>query len=411
MRHVVVALILALSLAVPVGAAAADPSPAPGAWTIAELPPVAGTDANVHDVAAGPDGLVAIGARITSGSDGPLFPAAPELWTSADGITWTPVDPEGSGVVLGWYRPVLSGPEVGLIAVTHGPSGFVLVGRSAPSRSSAPRISTWRSVDGIAWDAATPEVFPPAARPGALVGTPTGYLAGGVVYGRRAPLAAVWVSADGLRWTRATAEEGFGVGGYIDTMEDPASGGIRSLAPYGDGAIATGLTCFPSFDKESIWAWSGACWGTAWRSEDGLRWSASEAPQTHGEIGQVATLGTRVVATVVVCHTCPPAILVSDDGVTWSFAYGAPVGGGLVELLATGDGFRALLLSGDGTLAVWASPDGSDWTEMAPLPPLPAGTTAVRQAAMSAFGDRLVIVVAAEGDGIRSFAIMGPAGG
>ena len=82
-----------------------------------------------------------------------------------------------------------------------------------------------------------------------------------------------------------------------------------------------------------------------------------------------------------------------------------------MELLATADGFRALLRSDDGTLAVWASADGSGWRPMAPLPALPDGTTWIREAAMSASGDRLVIVVAAEGDTIRSFAISGPAGG
>ena len=168
-------------------------------------------------------------------------------------------------------------------------------------------------------------------------------------------------------------------------MEDPASGGIRAIAPYAEGAIATGLACFPALDEGSRFAWAGRCWGTAWRSDDRLTWFGSDAPQTNGGIGHVAALGTRIVAAAEVCSGCPPAILVSDDGRSWTFAYGSPVGGELVGLLAVDEGFRALLRAEDGTLAVWASDDGSDWVRMAPLPALPGGAVAIRDAAMTAF--------------------------
>lgn len=417
MRTTVVALAIAAALALPAGTAAADPSPAPattdpaagGPWTIAELPPVRGDGALVHAVAAGPDGLVAIGPRVTRAAGDDAYRAWGAAWTSPDGIAWTPVDAQGSGLDLGWYRPVLSGPEVGLVGVASGPGGFVVVGRIGPARLAAQEIAIWRSADGRSWERVTTDAFPAGSRPMTLVGSATGYLAGGVIYGSRAPHGAIWTSPDGNGWTRATAAEGFGIGGYIDTMEDPGSGGIRSIAPYGDGAIATGLACFPSFDERSRFAWSGGCWGAAWRSDDRVAWVASEVPQTHGDIRHVAALGDRVVAAVEICSGCPPAILVSDDGTRWDFAYGAPVGGELVSLVAAADGFRALLRAEGGGLAVWASADGTGWTPMAPLPDLPGDITWVRDAAMTVFGDRLVIVASTEGDTFRSFAIMGPA--
>ncbi|MFO1541396.1 MAG: hypothetical protein ACKOTZ_13285 [Chloroflexota bacterium] len=408
--------LLALTLAAPPVTVAATPDAGPAAWTVTRLPPVRGDAAYVRHIAAGPAGLVAIGLRVGT-TDGQPMRAWGEVWRSADGVSWTAVDPVAGGLALGAYRPVLSGPETGLIDVAAGPDGFVLVGRGTFGPVADRPIAVWRSPDGATWTR-TDARFPAATRPTRLVRGSDGYLLAGVIYGERAPRAAVWSSPDGRMWTRAADDDVFGVGGYIDTMEDPASGGIGALTAVGGGALAVGLACFPSFDR-TRWAWSGGCWGDGWVSPDGTGWADATLPQTAGSYTGAAALGTRAIVTTEICPDCPPAVLVADidvdgDGAPdadapWRVAYGAPVGGRFLAIAAGADAAWILLAGPTGGLHLWRSADGERWAEVPDLPAIPGGATWVAEGDLAIHDGHVVIVASVEAGTPGAWVLRGPA--
>jgi len=407
---------LALALAVPGAAAGASPAPAPDGWTVTPLPPVRGDAATVRHVAAGPAGLVAIGSRVAVTDRQPMR-AWGEVWRSTDGVTWAAVDPVAGGLALGTYRPVLSGPETGLIDVAAGPDGFVLVGRGTFGSALDRPIAVWRSPDGATWTR-TDARFPAATRPTILVPGPDGFLLAGVIYADRAPRAAVWSSPDGAAWTRAADDDVFGIGGYIDTMEDPASGGIGALTAVADGALAAGLGCFPAFD-DSRWAWSGGCWGDGWLSPDGRTWVDAGLPQTTGRYTGAAAIGTRAILTAEICGECPPVVLIADvdadaDGApdaeaAWRVAYGAPVGGRFLALAADADAAWILLADRTGALHLWRSADGERWAEVPDLPAIPGGSTWVAEGDLALHDGHVVIVASVEAETPGAWVLRGPA--
>ena len=407
---------------------ASPPGPASEAndWVVGELPRPEGQDALAVGVAVGPSSFVAVGQRLCDFGEGDAFPCWGGAWTSIDGSTWAAVDARTSGLDLGRFRPATSGPEVGLGGVAHGPGGFVAFGRVA-GEDDRQRSAIWTSADGAAWQRVrTGDAFPAGTRLRTILGTSDGYLLGGVIYGERAPRAAVWSSPDGLTWTRARGRDAFDIGGFIDTGEDPASGGIDAFAVYpgptdgsgslAEGALAVGQACPPSFD-EDIWASSGACWGQLWLSPDGVTWRAGDMPRTFGAISTVATSGERAVVGAPICLSdCPSATLVSDDGGDWRVAYGSPVGGELVALTSAAGRFYALLAVNDPTsgrrsLALWSSDDGEDWRPAAAQPSLPEGLASLYYVDMEAADDRLVVTAAGErvsDEGFASVALLSP---
>jgi hypothetical protein len=406
-----------LVLALAPGAAAQDApgtDTGPDAWTAAILPQLSG-DASVVGVAVGPASMVAVGQRACAPGRAEVWRCWGQAWTSLDGIEWTAVDARASGLGLGLSRPVLSGPEVGLAGVAYGPAGFLAFGRVG--EKGGQQSAVWRSDDGTIWERVTAgDTFPAAARLHTILGAEDGYLLGGAVYYDNAPRAAVWSSADGATWTRARGSEVFEVGGYIDTMEDPASGGINAFALHpgpsdandrlADGVVAVGLASMPSFDRDP-WAWSGACWGQLWRSPDGLAWAKDESgmPRPQGAIRSVAAIGQRLLVDAPICFdTCGSAVLLSEGGADWQVAYGSPVGGELRAMTSQGGRFVALLsvpeTGGHGdTLALWTSDEGTDWTLDPAQPTLPAGGMWFHDVDMAVAGDRLVVTASGDSTG------------
>lgn len=392
---------------------AQSPGPTADGWVSTVLPQSLG-DAYVVGVAVGPSSMVAVGQRACVARRQPGGRCWGQAWTSPDGIDWTAADARTSGLDLGINRPTTSGPEIGLEGVAHGPAGFLAFGRIAVQGGQ--RSAVWRSDDGSTWERLTAaDAFPAAARLRTILGADDGYLLGGVVYHDNAPRAAIWSSSDGTTWTRAQAREVFEIGGYIDTMEDPAAGGINAFALYpgptdstgqlADGVAGVGMACMPSFDEDP-WAWGGACWGQLWRSPDGRTWTKDEGrmPRPHAAIRSLAAVGDRLVVEAPICFDrCGSAVLLSHDGESWQVPYGSPVGGELWALAAQGTRFAALLTVSDAgdavpgdSLAVWLSDDGSDWVVDAthPLPPMDG--ILLFDAAMAVAGDRLVVTASGE---------------
>jgi len=318
--------------------------------------------------------------------------------------------------------------------VAYGPAGFLAFVRVGTGNPRGQRSAIWRSEDGVTWerlsDAGT---FPLGARLRTMLGVDDGYLMGGVIYRDRAPRAAIWSSRDGRTWTlgRGTREDQtFEIGGYIDTLEDPASGGIDAFALYpgngegharsADGVVAVGQACMPSFDEDP-WVWNGACWGQLWRSPDGLTWRKDEGarPRPYGAIRHAASTAERVVVDAPIClEGCASALLLTDDGERWRVAYGSPVDGELQALVSQDGRFRALLTSqevnderGTMSLVLWGSGDGANWALEKSQPTLPVTFSSLADVEMAVARDRLVVTASGEtapdGD-IVSVALLSP---
>jgi hypothetical protein len=265
------------------------------------------------------------------------------------------------------------------------------------------------------------------SRPSTILGTPDGYVIGGVTHGPVVPTdpprAVVWTSPGGASWTRVGPRRAFHIGGYINTGEAADSGGIAAVAAVPGGHVAVGDACPPGFVDggwlNSFESVPPSCFGQTWFGPEEGGWSRIETPKAS-DIIAVAALGARVVAAASVCHDCPPIMLIADVGSpdgperpgAWEFAYGSPVGGRLLDLDTAFDRFWALLAGPDGTtLALWASDDGTHWELREPLVLLPRAMRLdphFGDVDLVAMPDRIVIV----GSGrTRSFAVDVPMAG
>jgi hypothetical protein len=349
-------------------------------------------------------------------------------WVSRDGATWEAVEASSSGLDLGRFRAATSGPEVGVEGVAHGPAGFVAFGwaqsdpgsRRAGTGPSGVTPALWRSDDGTSWDRLpTPSSFRAAgpmysgALPVTILGTPRGYLLGGVLYDTPAPRAAIWSSTDGRTWALAGPDEAFDIGAYVDTLEMPAAGGISAItASPPDGAsaeryVAVGEACpgaarfaRPTGAWAKAFQWTpGDCASRVWRSEDGLTWRTEPFRPADGgdlapvpyEAGSVAASGDRDIVGVA-----PERVLVSDDGRTWDVADG--VGAHLALASLAGRLYALVAECADAgcqsrSLALWGSDDGASWSRHPSQPSLPIKAQEVVSVDVAPAGDRLVVTV------------------
>jgi len=248
-----------------------------------------------------------------------------------------------------------------------------------------------------------------------MLGATDGYLIGGVIYGRT-PRAAIWSSPDGRHWARARGsadDDTFDIGGYIDTMEDPLSGGVNAFTLHGgsepgngmlaDGVVAVGQACAAAMDKEP-WAWNGVCEGQQWESPDGLSWQRGDMARSRGPASAVTVVGDRLIVAVPVCwDDCSSALLLSNDGARWDVAYGGPVGGEVKALASMGGRTYALVAvpetypQGPATLALWSSTDGTGWALERAQPPMPLGAMWFHDVDVAVRGDRLLVTASGTG--------------
>lgn len=280
-------------------------------------------------VTAGGPGLVAVG--FTQVDNAPV-------WTSPDGLDWTPVPLEES--------PRL---EPGLTSVTAGGPGFVAVGYSygAPAAVKSGGLAVvWTSPDGTSWSNVSldEDGFADAGMLGVTSGGP-----GVVAVGFAMDHAAVWTSTDGITWSPVPHDES--IFGRDDTQMSAVTGG-------GPGLIAVGSRRGPGPDHASVWT-----------SSDGIAWS----PVPHDEdvfadvtqMSSVVAGGPGVVAVGTAGDDA--AVWTSTDGITWSRVLddqGVFGGQGDQAMAGVTNGGPGLVAVGsDGTnAAVWTSVDGVAWS-------------------------------------------------
>src|SRR5689334_336400 len=365
--------------AAPTSAATAAPSAsALTDWRLVTIPSaVAGRLATPVAVAAGPDRLVAVGGpvRAEGAFEGPLYGT---IWTSTDGLTWTSIA-LGSDLDVGTGRS-MSGPEPGFVDITYGRSGYVVLGYAMTDQGI--RVGIWRSTTGEAWERVhLPETVLEGGRPVAVTAGGPGYVIVGTWVDATAPAkdaalprAAVWTSPDGSAWSRVQDQNGFGVGGYIDTGESPDAGGMLDVTATQDGLVAVGQTCKAVNLMEKPLGRGSACRPLVWTSPDAMTWTRIDADvAVHpGSVSSIASMGERLVAVGGGWPMSPARYtLRSSDGATWRWAEEARVTG-FEGVVGVPEAFLATSHEA-GQIGLSTSPDGKTWTEIKGVPKMPAG--------------------------------------
>ncbi|HET9084422.1 MAG TPA: hypothetical protein VFN41_08445 [Candidatus Limnocylindrales bacterium] len=393
--------------------ATAEPSPsALTDWQLATIPsPVAGKWPTPAAVAAGDGRLVAVG--------GPTYPAGVDegmlygtIWTSTDGLDWTAIELDPV-LEVGAGRPT-SGPDAGFMDVAYGPGGFVVLGHEMTDQGI--RVGIWRSTTGSTWERVdVPHAVFAGGRPVAVGAGGPGYVMVGAWVDRDAPSkdaapprAAVWTSPDGRRWTRVRDQNGFAVGGYIDTGETPDAGGMLGVTATTTGLVAVGRTC------KGVNLMEGqvqACRPLLWTSTDALTWERIDpGVAVHpGNVPYIAAIGDRLVAVGGGwSHSPGRYVLRSSDGTTWRWDEdaGQPGFEGIVGV----PGSFIATWHDSGQIGLSTSPDGKTWAPIRDVPEMSTGPS-IRASDIVATQDRVVIVGWREGEDDAAkagFAVVGP---
>lgn len=283
-------------------------------WTRAETPGWAGAYLWFDGVVAGGPGLIAVGS--------PDWPEPTFIWTSTDGLEWSPAttaDAAGSG----WAFDVIAG----------GP-GYVAVGSSV-----------WTSTDGVEWTRIDGGII--GELRAVTVGGP-GLVAVGTVSDGPAT---VWTSVDGLQWSQVMPEGP--LFGHTNTeMLDVVAGGPGLVAVGHSGGV-----------------------GAVWTSSDGLEWERVPHDQSvfgNGsegtELASIASDGSLLIAVGRITDDGTMGVWKSLDGVTWTkVALDALVlneSHELTTITYTGAGFVAGGDGGNGDAGAWFSVDGSMWVRV-----------------------------------------------
>ncbi|WP_309227215.1 hypothetical protein [Micromonospora thermarum] len=308
----------------------------------------------------------------------------PAAWTSADGVTFTPLTLVPSS---------FSGEQHVLSAVACRGSRVAAVGSKGGGVHGNPRVGTWaQGPDGALREVLAPfEQFggPRAVRVGRLVAGPRGWL----VVGSRVAGAAVWISPDSSAFTLVEGAPELAGDGRGRTAADDAVAVPSGWLVVGSLLAAAGPRPL------------------AWTSADGRVWRRAELP--GGPVGSGAA--QRVVASArgpVAVGSAGAAGFgawrLSGDGWRWVGTLGTAgtsAGGGVPSvagLAAAGGDLVAVVREAAGH-ALWTSSDAGDsWRPMALPRAVPdTGDTAV---AVATDGDRLLLV---EDDGKGSRAWWG----
>ena len=247
-------------------------------WTRAHDVPSFG-QAEIDAVAGSGSRLVALGCPV--GPEGCAGNPVARIWTSNDGVAWTPAA----------FSPGFDPTGRQYDAVTAGGPGYVAVGYDISG--GFPQVPADASIvtsgDGSTWT-------PVAANPGFKAATMGGVAAAGatlVVVGQASNGApAVWTSSDGQTWSRAA------------TSGLPTDAEVRDVAGGGPGVIAVG--------REGGNA-------ASWTSTDGRTWR--QGPPSGALAGarmlHIVTTSRRFIAVGTVSDGSGAA-WTSPDGTSWT---------------------------------------------------------------------------------------------
>ena len=258
-------------------------------------------------------------------------------WSSPDGLTWKRYKPKGFPVTT-TDQPVQ--------ATATNDGVLLLVGSSTTNRYSlwSSHADRWKAL-GAAPAAGAPPGTLVAAQ---LISDRHALVVAGTHSGATTDNAAVWHSTTGARWSTATVE-----GAQPDVFS-----GIKDLVPVGSALVAVGVADGPVGSEIAY----------AWRSNDGISWSA-------------------------------------DRGSIPAFMAGSTAGQGMDAGVTNGHGVLAAGHDG-GKLALWSSPNGKTWARVPDQPRFSVGATATASGIAIA-GGRVVTLVRIRRFNGQSFDLVG----
>ena len=355
------------------GTSPAPVTTAPTTWVVdmpAEAQASLGSSTVIRAVANANGRLVAVGPRECQSSGTDLTACSAHVLWSEDGVSWTTV--VSGDLDVGTYVDT-SGPDPGMVDVAGGPEGFVAIGYAGSERV-APAV--WTSRDGEGWKRATLGKVFDGARVRAVVAGGPGWVTVGKVYTPDGPRGAAWTSPDGQAWTRAPDGPAFDVGGYLDTLEDPGSGGLLDVAAVGEVIVAVGTTCDATGKGCRAATWKSPDGGATWTRSSGLDGARDFEFVVHGDHGFVAF--GRACEGDAADSACQPVVATSSDGSAWASANSTvlPAAARFRAAVAIEGGIVAVASVPSGVLVI-VSRDGTTWQVLheehyVPTPPATA---------------------------------------
>jgi serine/threonine-protein kinase len=261
--------------------------------------------AALSSVAHGPGGWLAVGAA------GSGMSANPVAVTSANGVSWQPVN--GSTAFMG--------PGACVTAVAADGNGYAVVGNdSSPGRISA---AMWSSADSRQWteDNSDRGGFLDGSKRKSTVDSVAAIPGGFVAVGTHTPGGAIWTSTDGGReWTMTDS-----------TNSGVPAGALDLVTASGKRIVAAGYAVNASGRDVPVVVVS---------TDGGLHWNRPVSLATSGGMaGQVTALAVTSSGFVAEGVLGPAGAQrtvtwSSPDGLTWS---GAGSASGIVGMYATGE--------------------------------------------------------------------------
>ena len=257
--------------------------------------PAATANAYPASLAAGPDGVVAVG-RI----DG-----RPASWFSQDGLAWT-------ARADAFPVPTLGTDTIEVTAVVATDHGWLAVGREDPFCQTncglAPvRALVWTSIDGLHWTPVSDQASFSKAAMTAVARLDSGFVAVGIA----GTHAAVWTSPHGMAWTRVP--------------DSPLFHELPSADPSMSTTMA-GITAAHGVVVAVGYEGNGGAHGPAaraWWSKDGLAWALADGDHflSGGEIDvrltSVTVTPDGFLAAGFSSGGCVGGLWASSDGRAW----------------------------------------------------------------------------------------------
>lgn len=324
---------------------------------------------NMYGVMAGGPGAIAWGQ---------VYATGPRIWTTADGLDWTPADVE---------TPADGSPEYPgeVLAVTGGDPTFVAVGTYVPEGQDAVPL-VWTSSDGLTWRL-IPDDSPFA---GAWVTELAAWNGGFIAYGHQniswdeAGPPRTWTSGDGATWSE------------VSLVLPPGAERVGSITPATDRL--SGLASYPAPSPEERTRLRRVS------SPDGVNWTTSPPPRI-GSIETLHPLPDGLYLTVVRAkrprdHTTL-GVYRSEDSRTWTpLAAGRSLGN---EVVAVGDTLVTVGSKGNCgpwegrcVAAAWRSPDGGATWHRVPVSGTPRWATRAWMTQAAALPDGTLVAVGTE---------------
>jgi hypothetical protein len=291
-------------------------------------------------------------------------------WTSTDGRNWAP----SLIAEAGWVEWL----------VTSG-SGLVAVGESCDEEGTC-LPAVWTSPDGSSWLPTPTGTLPDCTGLQITFQCITGVVGGAghyLMHGHDATGTALWLSSDGVDWqpidmNLADDYAAFGEVAWI--IEGRLIGLVNVCGPLADDELQRLVSDEVRDQSTYFWDLSvygehwASCSRSLWTSDDGSKWSGSDATETFGLMsyfGGFSWEGGALVtgATCQDRYTCKDRAWASVDGITWdahSLEGPRAFPGG--PMVATDDGLVSAGIvfdqyeTGEDLRFVWTSENGLEWT-------------------------------------------------